>query len=198
MCAQAKRRPKRVPLSSEEVAHIVQLKKRKAHIQLLQLKKSWSYKAQNIFNMFCFFIYWELILCFFGPCTYQLHFAEYVTPEYGFKYNVSGEPIISELKIKDVNGVEYKLIVDEFIKIPSRFTKFLVAKDFLLRKNLRARIEEDTREYRLFSASPILLLSLLVLIISLMVFTYDLNHNAHSLMALTVLNCLVMLAILSF
>lgn len=198
MSAHAHRRPRRTPKSSEEVAHIIELKKRREHILLLQFKKSLTYRIQNIFMMCCVFVFWELIICFFGPCSYTMHFSQEAIPKHSIRFNEQGVSLLAELKMKDVNAIEYNIMVDDYIGVPPKFSKFWIGSDFLLGKNLRGIVNTSNKSYRVFTASPILLLSTLALIISLIAILSDLNHNPYSLTAICVLNGLALLAILSF
>ncbi len=195
MEGQANKRAKRSPLSREEIAHIIALKKRKEHIQLLHFKKSLIYKIQNIFNMCCFFVFWELIICFFGPCKYQIHFSERVYPKYGNDYDANNKPNVAELKILDVNNQLHHLVVDAFIQVPPHFSRFILGSDFLLGKQLKAGIENCDSKFRLYNASPLILLSFFALLVSFIAYASNLNHNAYSLTAISILNGIILLAI---
>src|SRR4051812_33712239 len=109
MASEQNKRSRRIPLSSEEVATVIAFKKRREQIRLRRLKGSLSYKALNIFNIICFFIFCELIFCYFGPCSYHTSFSESVAALYGQDSKGDGTPIVSELDIKDVKGKTYKL-----------------------------------------------------------------------------------------
>ena len=198
MAYEPKKRPRRIPLSSEEVAHIIAVKRWREFKNRERLKKSMRYKALNIFNIACLFVYIELLFCYFGPCNYQLHFSEKLAPKYGYKYLPSGKPIISNIDVHGVDGITYNFVVDDFIELPRKYTRFLIGRDFLLRKNLKGIFENSDKYYRLFSASPILFLCIFVTGISLFAFIYNLNEKAYSLNALTVLNAITFIGILSF
>ncbi|MEI6020143.1 MAG: hypothetical protein WCR21_03370 [Bacteroidota bacterium] len=145
--------------------------------------------------MCCFFIFWELILCFFGPCKYQIHFSERVYPKYGTEYDANNKPIVTELKILDVNNHLHHLVVNEFIQVPPHYSRFILGSDFLLGKQLKAGIENTDSKFRLYNATPLILLSFFVLIISFIAYISNLNHNAYSLTAISILNAIVLLAI---
>jgi hypothetical protein len=195
MDAGANKRVKRTPLSREELAHVITIKKRNEQMKLLHFKKSWIYKIQNIFNMSCFFVFWEIIFCFFGPCSYTLHFSERVYPKYGIEYDANKKPIVSELKIVDVNKVMHHIVVGAFVKVPPHFSRFILGSDYLLGKSLKAGIETDNSKYRLYNATPLVLLSFFALLISFVAYISNLNHHPYSLTAINVLNGIVLLAI---
>jgi hypothetical protein len=130
------RRPRRNPLSAEEVANIIAYKKRREIERIGALKATASYKIQNIFNLFCICIYLELLFCFFGPSNDTVHCAYQVVPQYGEQINHEKKPIVSDLNLVCVQNEEFNFIVDDFISIPSRFTSFTIGRDFILQKNL--------------------------------------------------------------
>jgi hypothetical protein len=190
------RRPRRNPLSAEEVANIIAYKKRRELERIGALKATASFKFQNIFNLFCTCIYLELLFCFFGPSNYTVHYAYQVLPQYGEQINHERKPIVADLDMICVQNEKFNFVVDDFISIPSRFTTFTIGKDFILQKDLKGTLDDSDRTYRLFSASPVLFLAIFILIIIFGAYIYDLNENAYSLMALSVLNSMSILGIL--
>ncbi len=197
MALEPNKRPKRTSLSKEEVANVIAYKKRRDLIKKIKLKKSTSYKIQNLFNVFCFFIYCELLFCFVFPSNYSKHYSASTKVHYGNEYNEAGELMISKIDLIDVNHIEYDLIVEDYIKPPEKFISFLVAKDYLLQKKITAQLSTIESNYRLFSASPVLLLCTLGILICLIVYLNNLNESAYSLTALCFLNLLIFLSIIS-
>jgi hypothetical protein len=196
MMREPNKRPRRNPLTSEEVANIIAHKKRLELTTLYKLKKTRAYKLMNIFNVGCIFIYLELVLCYFGPCHYQKHCSLDTIVTHGNKWLNSNQPIISDIDIYGVNGRVYKFIVEDFIDAPARRICFVIGKDFLLQKELKGMLESSGQAYRLFSASPVLLLSILVSVISFIAFLFNLNEKAYSLSGLTTINVLTLFGIL--
>lgn len=198
MASEAPKRPKRQPLSSEEVSNIIALRKKRAHLRLTRFKKSRAYRAMNIFNVISFFIYLELLCCFFAVGLPESHQVKSVKLSYGGGYDRQFGPSIAELGLQAEDGRMYELIVNDFIEVPAPGAYFVTSRDFLLRKELKARLENSDTYYRLLAASPALLLSGLVLCMSLLAFIYNLNEDPYSLMALTVLNGLTLLGVFFF
>lgn len=196
MAEEPKKRPRRTPLSPEDVAHIIAVKRWREFKKRERLKKSKLFKALNVFNVVCIFVYFELLFCYLGPCNYQVHYAHKLTPHYGYNYHADGRRIISEIDVLGVNGSVYNFIVNDYMDLPPRHVRFVIGKDFLLQKSLKGLFENSDRSYRLFSASPVLFLCLFVASISLFAFLYNLNEKAYSLNALTVLNLLTFVGIL--
>jgi hypothetical protein len=195
MTGHTNRRPRRTPLSREEVAHIIQLKKRKAHIQLLLFKKSLQYKILNVFVLCCVFVFWELIICFLGPCSYKVYFSREIIPKQEFRSDSKGVYLLSELNIMDTNETQFLLMVDDFIEVPPKFSKFYIGTDFILQKQLRGIVSTSEKSYRIFTSSPILLLTVIALFISLMAMLNNLNHNPYSLTAIAIFNAMILLVI---
>jgi hypothetical protein len=191
-----RKRPARIPLTPEEVAAFVAMKKDRELKKLLRFKKSFAYKFLNIFNILCFFIYWELLFCFLGPCHYQTHYSQSVSVKLGDEVGVNGKKIVSEIKIKCVNGLDYKFSVNDFIERPGQKTSFQVGKDFLLQKELKVRLEGADSSFRLINASPILFLSCFVIFILIICVSYNLNENVYSLKAAAILNLITVLSFL--
>jgi hypothetical protein len=187
---------RRNPLSAEEVANIIAHKKSRELRKIEKFKSGRDYKIQNIFNVFCCCVYLELLFCFYGPANYITHYSLNVMARYGEDQRSDGRPIVSDIKITCVNGSKFTFMISDFIPIPSRWTSFRIGRDFLLQKELKGILEVSEKPYRIFSASSLLFLSALVLFVSFGAYFYNLNENAYSLMALTVLNALTMLGIL--
>jgi hypothetical protein len=193
--AEKKRRQRRPSMTPEELARLIEYRRRLEKIKLARLKDSAGYRIGNVFNILCAFVYLEIIFCFLGPAAYTRHFTSSITPHFG-QDPLSQKPVISDVEITASDGEYYTLILNENISLPPVGGSFIIGKDYLLRKELKARFEKGLREYRLLHASPAIFLSILVLIISCVSFFYNLNENAYSLMALTVLNVLNVTGIL--
>jgi hypothetical protein len=189
-----RKRPKRNPLSGEEVAHIIAHKKKGEIEKRRKFKATLECRLQNLFNLACFFIYVELFFCYFGPCNYQTHYSVQVTARYG-EHDSRGLPVISDLNIVCAGGQNYDFIVEDRVQVPERFSSFEIGRDYLLHKDLKGLLDTSDTSYRLFSASPALLLSIIVTVVSCAAFVYDLNENPHSLRALTILNAFTILGI---
>lgn len=197
MNEEGKRRAPRIPLTPEEVAELVEIKKILAHNKLQKLKKSFLFKFLNFLNIFCFFIFCELIISFYGPCHSQIHYSKNVMVRYSDKINENGKRIISDIVMVDVNDNHYKLSVNEFIETPFKYSSFRVCKDFLLQREIKAQVNTSDNYYRIQAASPMLFLSIFLGIFSLIFFSYNLNQNLHSLASISIINGITILAFLA-
>jgi hypothetical protein len=196
MNSEGKKRPPRTPLSPEEVAELVLLKKIREHKKIEKFRKTPAYKIFNVFNVACFFIYCELFFCFLGPCNYQNHYSKNIIVEYGDKSATAPQRLISSIKLIEVNNKQYEFIVNDYIDPPARFSEFEVGKDFLLQKEIKGSMSTSPKEFRIQRASPILFLSVFVAVFSFIFFFYNLNQNPHSLRAISCINGVTVLAFL--
>jgi hypothetical protein len=189
------KRPKRHPLTPEEVADIIAFKKRKEHERLARFRRTASYTFLNIFNLVCLFFYLELLFCFYGPCSFERLAISTVDVHFG---EVRGKPGVEEVRDLEVTagGKRYKLIVNEVIPVPKAGEGVSIGKDHLLRKELKAVLDSGDKAFRLFNATPVLILSGLALSISFIAIFYNLNQNAYSLNAMSVLNAITLLGII--
>ncbi len=195
MTREPNKRPRRTPLTSEEVSNLIAIRQRRQMLALQRFKLTSTYKVLNLFNICCIFIYLELIFCYFGPCHYQRHYAYKVAANYGHSFE-NNKMIISELDLYCVDSELYKFVVNDFIEIPDKYTSFLLGKDFLLQKNLKGVLQSSDTSYRLFRASPILLLCVFISFICFMAYHFNLNENMFSLSGMTTLNVLTLFFIL--
>jgi hypothetical protein len=195
MSSEQPKRPRRNPLSHEEVANIIAMKERRAHAKLLRFKRSGEYRLLNICNITCFCIFLEIIFCFYGPCVYNEHIIRDVIPRYAYEMSDEGKQVVNDLEILTTEGKRYFFIVNAAIDIPFIQSAFFVGKDYLLRKELKGMFVADSPTFRLLKASPVLVLTVLALVISVGAFTLNLNENPYSLMALSVLNGCTLLGV---
>ena len=136
MTSEANKRPRRIPRTSEEVSYFVQLRRKREFLELMKLKRSRAFRFLNSWNVLCIFIYLELIFCYFGPCHYQTHYSYQINAHMGNEHRENGKTIISDIDMYALDGIVYKLIIDDFIQVPGKFSSFKVGKDFILQKNM--------------------------------------------------------------
>ena len=188
------KRPTRLPKSKEEIEEIILQKKINAHKKLERFKKTIVYRVFNIFNIICFFIYCELIMCFIGPCHYQTHYSKGVVAEYSDSKNDDGERILSAIRITGINGKHYRFAVNKFIGVPEKFSRFNVGKDFLLHKEIKGTLTTSSDTFWIYESISIFFLAIFVAVFSCIIFTYNLNENIYPLTAITIINAVTVLA----
>lgn len=191
---ESNKRPRRTPLTSEEVSHIIAHKRKKELVALRKLKKSGTFKILNVFIVCCMFTYLEVLFCYFGPCHYEQRTSERVVVHYGTGSR-QGRLLITDMDIYSGTKM-YTLIVGDHIDPPAQTSNFIIGRDFLLQKELKAVLDHPETAYRLFAASPVLFLCALVSFISFFGFIMNLNETVYGLRGLTTLNVLTLLAIL--
>lgn len=194
MVREQRKRPARVPLTQEELAQVIAYKKIREARRLQRFRRSAIYKIFNVFNIACFFMYWELLFCFLGPCHYQTHYSRSVRTYHGDDF-LRGRRVTTELDLVGVSGREYKFLVNDFIETPPRFAAFRVGSDYLLQKELKGVVNSGGTPYYIQSAGSVLFLSILLIIISFTSFIYNLNEQAYSLNAVTALNALILVGL---
>src|ERR1043165_282949 len=123
-----RRRPRRTPPTSEEVARMREYKTRLERINLVRFKQSSAYRWSNIFNIACFFVYVEVIICFFGPVDYTRHYSVNYTVNYDAPGADARGPVVTHFFMNGVNGRSYDFLVNDVITMPEKRTSFLVGK----------------------------------------------------------------------
>ena len=196
MAFEDKKKLSRKPLSQKEVANLVAIKIHREQQKVFQFKKTNTFKFFNFFNVCCFFIYLELLFCFFGPINYQTHYSISVKIKTGNEINLKNERIISQINIVDASLKQYDLIIDDYVLPPKKFTAFQIGKDYILQKELKAKICDLDKDYFIQSSSPILFLLLLIIFVSIISVIYNLNENIYSLSAVSLLNLIIMFSFL--
>ncbi len=194
MPVEGNKRPPRTPRAPEEIEQLILLKKIREHKKLERFKKTIVYKSFNVFNVICFFIYCELIMCFAGPCHYQIHYSKSITPEHGMAKNMYGDRILLGLKVTGINGKQYRFPINDFVEVPEVHSAFNVGKDFILQKEIKGTITTSDKIYRIHAADPIFFLSIFVAIFSCIFFNYNLNEHPYPLGALTAINAITVIA----
>jgi hypothetical protein len=182
-----KRRPRRNPLSREEVEAIIAFKRRKEQMQFSILRMSLSYKLRNLFLILSFFVFCEVLCCYFGPSRHRLHYTQSVTGRYAAISEKGRGQRLEYLEAVCVEGNSFKLLVSDFVKIPGRYSRLDVSSDFLLNCQLKASVDGMQDSYRLFRANPVLLLTVFCSFILLLGVYHNLNQNDYTLWGLCVL-----------
>lgn len=192
------KRPRRIPRTSEEVNEFIAYRKRKERLALASFKKTTIFKILNICNVLCIFVFVQIVFCYLGPCHYQTHYTYHVNSRIGREFKPNGQANISELDLYALDGNMYTVVINDFIKVPDKFTSFKIGKDFIMQKKLKVVLNHDNQAFRLFLASPVIFLSFFLSFVSFMAYHFNLNENLFSLWGLVSLNILTLSAILVY
>lgn len=141
-------------------------------------------------------MYWELIFCFFGPCTYKDIVPEKMEVKYGAKTDSRGYPYIREINMIWYQTKADKIIVNDFVPSPRGSTLSIrTGCDFILVKDLKVKIGDGNKTYRLNHSSPLVFLCILFVVVTSIAYYFNLNQSPVVLHGLGILNLLVIAAI---
>lgn len=196
MAPENTRRPKRTPLGKEELSSLIAHKKKLELHQKIKFKKSFAYRFLNLFNVICFFIFIQLLFCFFVCGNYKEHLIVSATARFGDAHSQGGQFMVNELHLTDELENKFDITIKDFIQLPEKNSQLLIGRDFILQKELTAKFETSESNYMLYSSGPYILLSLFSLIVTFIVYSSNYNEAAYSLRALSILNGIILLSIL--
>jgi hypothetical protein len=189
-------RPQRIPPDQEEIARRVALREYLKVKKLKSFKASKTYRILNLLNVCCFFVYWELILCFFGPCLYREVEPEFMQIKFGNKTDERGYRFIKEINLVWYGSKTDKVIVEDYLQaMPNETMAIQAGKDFILQKDLKVRLGEGSGAYRLAHSSPLLFLCAFLIIATAIAYHFNLNQSPVVLQGISILNLCVIVAV---
>lgn len=199
MLEPGQKRPPRQPLSPEEVLELIRIKRYRQKLATDRFKKSNLFKILNVFNVFCIIIYSELIFSFMGQCNYKTDYMTHIKVYYGEKVK-AGKKIFSsaiintatngtyEISVQDTSNYIAKHLVDSKTVYP-----FYIGKDWLLQKEIKIQLEESSITFLIKRSSPLLFVSVLLGIVTFVLFGYNLNEVRYSLRVISFINAINLL-----
>lgn len=197
MVSETNKRPPRQPLSPEEVMDMIKLKKLRQYHKTEKFKKTKSYKYLNLFNIVCIVVYTEIIFSFLSSCNYRTMYIETVTPYYGEDI-VAGKRVVSSAVFKTVYGNEYDVGIRDTCTMPLPYTPLLVGRDWILQKDIKVKFDAYSKEFFIKRSFPLLFISILLGIVTFVLFGYNLNQNPYSLNVISFINSISIIAFLLF
>jgi len=190
-------RPHRVPPDHEEIARRLAFRERLRNRKIQSFKSSKFFSVLNTLNVCCFFIYWELIFCFFSVCNFKEIVPERMDIKYRARTDSRGFKYIRDINVLWYGGKSDKIIVEDFIPVhESQNLSLRTGRDFILFKDLKVKLGDGNATYRLGHASPILFLCFMFIVVNSIGYYFNLNQQVNTLPGLTFFNLLVVLAIL--
>jgi hypothetical protein len=193
MTTKTKRRPPRQPLSEEEVVGFIRFKKFQKQKAIEHFKKTKRYTFLNVFNLLSLVVYTELIISFFGFCAFHSESIQSVNPY--FTSNSKGpERECSSMVIHTGTEEPFDIQVNDVIDIPKAGTYFFVGKDMIMQKDVVASFRARGKSYIIRQAFPLLFISCLLSISTLICYGFDMNHHSFSLTSTAVINAISLLS----
>ncbi len=190
------RRPHRTPPDPEELARRLARREQLRIYKLQIFKSSLTFKVFNLLNVCCFFIYWELIFCFWGICHFKEIVPERMETKYRAKTDSRGFKYIREINLLWYQGKNDKIIVEDFVPVhDSQKLRIRTGKDFILQKDLKVKLGDGNKTYRLHHASPLMFLCILLILVNSVVYGFNMNELPVVLQGSSLMNLLVIVAI---
>lgn len=195
MVSQGNKRPPRQPLSAEEVREMVQLKKLRQYFKIEKFKKTRNYKILNTLNIAYMILFTEIIVSFLGSANSSVQILESVKVYYG-KEIIDGKRIISSAEFKTTEGALYDVGINDVCEMPKAKQEIVVGRDWLLRKDVKVKIETSQKDFFVIKSFPLLFISILMGVVTCVLFAYNLNQNPYSLNVISFVNSLGVIAFL--
>lgn len=193
MAFEFKKRPPRTPLSQEEVLQIIYRKKLRQQQALERFKKTRTYKSLNALNCICIIIYTEIIFCFFGPCLYQGHYIRTLDAYYT-KQILGNKRICGSALVGSYSNCIYDVSLQDTLTLPKPNSRFIVGREWILQKEMKARFDTVPKYFYITRSFPLLLVSVLMGMVTFVLFGYNLNQNRYSLQVMSFINSFTILA----
>jgi hypothetical protein len=193
------KRPPRVPLTPEEVQEFIRFKKYRERARIERFKKTRTYKILNGFNVISIIIYTEIIFAFLGSCNFTPHYI-LSTDVYTGNEILGGKRIYSSATFKMINGKEYDVSIRDTINLPNVSNKLYtpaklyVGEDWILRKEIKIRMDLPEKDYYIKRAFPLLFVSILFGFVTLVLFGYNMNQHLYSIRVISFINAVCLLA----
>ena len=191
------KRPPRQPLSPEEVSEIIRIKKYRHKKAIERFKQTKTFKWLNVFNVVCILLYSELLFSFMGQCNYITHYFSSIKVYYGEKIK-DGKKIFSSAVFNGISGKSYEVSVNDTCNsiakslISKSMSPFYVGKDWLLQKDIKIQLDGSATVFFIKRSSPLLFISILLGIVTFVLFGYNLNEVRYSLKVISFINSLAL------
>jgi hypothetical protein len=198
MPQESNKRPPRIPLTPEEVQEFIRFKKYKERARIERFKKTRTYKILNAFNVISIIIYTEIIFAFLGSCDFTPHYI-LSTNVYTGDEVIGGKRIYSSATFKMINGKEYDVSIRDTVSLPNlpnKYTpaKLYVGKDWILRKEIKVRLEMGEKDYFIKRSFPLLFISILFGFVTFVLFGYNMNQHLYSIRVISFINAVCLLS----
>ena len=185
--------PYRQTPDAEEIIRRYDLRNLLRRKRITDFKRTRAYKVMNILNLLCFFISWELLICFLGPCRFAYVGALSLGVHYGYKKDEQGRLFVKDVKVILHNGKTEVVRVNDFV--PPGLEKkegVYIGRDYLFSKELLARFTPAGQSFPTVGGGPVIFISCLSIVVSLIAYYFDLNLHNLTLPGLSIFNLLAL------
>lgn len=182
-------RPPRTPFTSEELARIIAFKQNKAQQRIKRFKASNLFTVLNLFNVFCFFIYWELLFCSIGPTFSEQVGVKHINFNFENPVVAPAKSLLTHVNVETLSGCVFHASVNDSVSIGIKSpATILLLRDFILHKPLKANFIVFEGDYLIKEANSALFLSVFIILINCIAFFFNLHEHRHSLIGISLVN----------
>lgn len=178
----------------EEVQRLIEIKRYREQQQRERFRQSSTYKFYNVFVLCCVFVMAELLMAYAGPVSYIEFNIQSVKPTFG-KHWITEKPVITSIEMNLQGGGSIELITQAMVQLPEQGDALWIGCDYLLGKPIKASMNGGIDNYRLLSASPILIIASMCLLITFVAYYNHLNQMTYSLKALAFFNLMTLVGV---
>lgn len=169
------RRKPRIPLTSEELFYVKEIKKFKELKRIEDLKKTTFYKIINRINIalaaFLSYGLLSILIC----CQWQTSYIDVVSCTYGeFNREIKARSII-EMQITTYDGLLIPFKTDDIFQLPQKNDAFYIGTDLVFHKIMKVKLLSDDRTFWHIYTYPIFIV--IVFALSLGFFIYRVNKH---------------------
>ena len=178
---QTRRKP-RIPLTSEELFYVKEIKKFKELKRIEDLKKTTFYKIINRVNIvlvaFLSYCLLSILIC----CQWQKSYVDSVNCSYGeFNRELKARPV-TEMQITAYDGLLVPIKTNDVYQLPHKNESFYIGRDLVFHKILKAKLAFDDRSFWHIYTYPAFIVILFALGIGIFIYKSDKHLSVNGLL----------------
>ena len=184
-------RQPRSQFTPDELARIIAFKQHKAEQRTKRFKASPLFKGLNLFNVFCFFIYWELLFCFIGPTFPVQVEIKHINFNFENPVEAPAKSLLTHVNVETTEGYVFHASINDSVLIGMKAPETIyLLKDFILQKPLKANFTVFEGEFFIKEANSVVFLSVFLVLINCIAFAFNLHEHPHSLTGISAVNAI--------